>query len=439
MEYLRERRKELGGYLPERRPSQEQLPVPELSELTPLLESTGEREMSTTSAFVRLLGLLLRNKALAPRVVPIIPDEARTFGAEGLFRQLGIYASQGQLYEPVDHDQFLYYREDKQGQVLQEGINEAGALSSFIAAGTAYASYGIQTIPFFAFYSMFGFQRVGDLIWAAADSQTRGFLIGATSGRTTLAGEGLQHCDGHSQLLASAVPSCVSYDPTYAYELAVIVQDGLRRMLSEQQNLIYYITVTNENYAMPALPDGAAEGIVRGMYLLREGASKGLKVQLLGSGAILREVLAAAELLEAEHGVASDVWSATSFTELQREGAKVQRSNRLHPERKPEISYVERCLGLRQGPVIAATDYVRAFADQIREFVPRRYHVLGTDGFGRSDTRENLRRYFEVDRHSVVIAALSALASEGAIDASKVAEAIKRYGVQPERVPPSEG
>jgi pyruvate dehydrogenase E1 component len=452
MEYLHQRRKALGGYVPERRPSDEQLPVPQLNELTPLLESTGEREMSTTSAFVRLLGLLLRNKAIAQRLVPIIPDEARTFGAEGLFRQLGIYASQGQLYEPVDSDQFLYYREDKQGQVLQEGISEAGGMSSFIAAGTAYASYGIQTIPFFAFYSMFGFQRVGDLIWAAADSRARGFLIGATSGRTTLAGEGLQHCDGHSQLLASAVPSCVAYDPTYAYELAVIVQDGLRRMLSEQQNVTYYITVTNENYPQPALPDGAAEGIVKGMYLLREsltpapalrggapGAAKGPKVQLLGSGAILREVLAASELLQSEHGVQSDVWSVTSFTELAREGASIQRGNRLHPERKPEISYVERCLGLRQGPVIAATDYVRLYADQIRQFVPRRYSVLGTDGFGRSDTRENLRRFFEVDRSSIVVAALSALAAEGAIDASKVSEAIERYGIEPERVAPNEG
>ncbi|HMI89708.1 MAG TPA: pyruvate dehydrogenase (acetyl-transferring), homodimeric type, partial [Polyangiales bacterium] len=290
----------------------------------------------------------------------------------------------------------------------------------------------------FAFYSMFGFQRVGDLIWAAADNQTRGFLIGATSGRTTLAGEGLQHCDGHSQLLASAVPSCVSYDPTYAYELAVIVQDGLRRMLSEQHNVIYYITVTNENYAMPALPAGVNDGIVRGMYLLRESAGTGPKVQLLGCGAILREVLAAAELLQADYGVASDVWSVTSFTQLAREGAAVQRKNRLHPGLAPEASYVERCLGERQGPVIAATDYVRAFADQIRELVPRRYSVLGTDGFGRSDTRENLRRHFEVDRHHVVVAALSALAAERAIEASRVSDAITRYGVDPERVAPSE-
>ena len=439
LQYLHERRKDLGGYLPQRRVREEQLPAPALSELAPLLESTGEREMSTTSAFVRLLGLLLRNKAIAQRLVPIIPDEARTFGMEGLFRQLGIYASQGQLYKPVDHDQFLYYREDKQGQVLQEGINEAGALSSFIAAGTAYANYGIQTIPFFAFYSMFGFQRVGDLIWAAADNQTRGFLIGATSGRTTLGGEGLQHCDGHSQLLASAVPSCIAYDPTYAYELAVIVQDGLHRMLSEQENLIYYITVTNENYAHPALPEGAAAGIVRGMYLLREGAGEGPKVQLLGCGAILREVLAAAELLQADHGVASDVWSVTSFTELAREGAAIARQNRLHPERAPESSYVERCLGSRQGPVVAATDYVRAFADQIRELVPRRYSVLGTDGFGRSDTRENLRRFFEVDRQHVVVAALAALAADKTIEANRVSDAIARYGVDPERAAPNEG
>ncbi|MFI5308627.1 MAG: pyruvate dehydrogenase (acetyl-transferring), homodimeric type, partial [Polyangiales bacterium] len=433
MIYLRERRRVLGGYLPERRARAEPLEAPTLEELQPLLDGSGEREMSTTMAFVRVLGLLLRNKTIAPRLVPIVPDEARTFGMEGLFRQLGIYAAQGQLYEPVDHDQVMYYREDQQGQILQEGINEAGALSSFIAAGTSYANYGVSMIPFYAFYSMFGFQRVGDLIWAAADSQARGFLIGATSGRTTLAGEGLQHCDGHSHLLASTVPSCIAYDPTYAYELAVIVQDGLRRMCEAQQSVFYYVTVTNENYVMPKMPAGVEQGIVAGMYLLREAQpANGPRVQLLGSGAILREVLAAAEMLEADFGVKADVWSVTSFTELKREGDAARRFSMLHPDAEP-TSYVERCLGPRTGPVVAATDYVRAFADQIRAHVPRRYTVLGTDGFGRSDTRATLRRFFEVDRQHVVLAALHSLAADGAIDRARVKAAIAKYGIDAER------
>ncbi len=436
LRYLHERRRALGGYVPERRERAAALPAPSLEELEPLLKGSGDREMSTTMAYVRLLGLLLRNKDLAERLVPIVPDEARTFGMEGLFRQLGIYAARGQLYEPVDHDQVMYYREDQKGQILQEGINEAGALSSFIAAGTAYANYGVSMIPFYAFYSMFGFQRVGDLIWAAADSRARGFLIGATSGRTTLAGEGLQHCDGHSHVLASNVPSCVAYDPTYAYELTVIVQDGLRRMLSEQQSIFYYITVTNENYVMPEMPQGAAEGILRGMYLLRDGGSvKGPRVQLLGSGAILREVLAAAELLLADFGVVADVWSVTSFTELAREGAAVRRDDMLQP-REPRTSYVEQCLGPRKGPVIAATDYVKLYADQIRGLVPRRYSVLGTDGFGRSDTRAMLRRFFEVDRHHVVVAALSALAQDGEIDRAKPDAALEKYGIDPRKPAP---
>ena len=438
LQYLRERRSALGGYVPERRAQAEALPSPELSDFEPLLKSSGERDMSTTMALVRLLGLLLRDKRLSPRIVPIIPDEARTFGMEGLFRQLGIYAAQGQLYEPVDADQFMYYREDQKGQILQEGINEAGAMSSFIAAGTAYANYGINMIPFYAFYSMFGFQRVGDLIWAAADSMTRGFLIGATSGRTTLTGEGLQHCDGHSQLVASTVPSCVAYDPTYAYELAVIVQDGLRRMFTEQQNVFYYITVTNENYLMPEMPEGVREGIVRGMYLLREGeAADGPRVQLLGSGAILREVIAAAELLRQDFAVHADVWSAPSFTELKREGDAVARHNRLHPEQAPKTSHVEQCLGPRKGPVVASTDYVRGYADQIRAYVPRRYVVLGTDGFGRSDTREQLRRFFEVDRHYVAAAALAALADDGSIGRERVREAIEKYSIDPDKVNPA--
>jgi pyruvate dehydrogenase E1 component len=438
--YLHERRSALGGYLPQRKANAEPLAVPDLSELAPLLKSSGDRELSTTMAFVRLLGLLLRNKAIADRIVPIIPDEARTFGMEGLFRQLGIYAAQGQLYEPVDQDQVMYYREDQKGQILEEGISEAGAISSWIAAGTAYANYGINMVPFFAFYSMFGFQRVGDLIWAAADNQTRGFLIGATSGRTTLAGEGLQHCDGHSQLHAAAVPSCVAYDPTYAYELAVIVQDGMRRMFAEQENVFYYVTVTNENYAMPELPEGAAEGIVRGMYLLREAPSDGAKrprVQLLGSGTILREVLAAADLLASDFDVAADVWSVTSFTELRRDGDAAARHEMLHPEAPPRPSFVERVLSAREGPVIAATDYVRAFAEQIRAFVPRRYAVLGTDGFGRSDTRPMLRRFFEVDRHWVAVAALQALAEDGEIERSHVAQAIAKYGIDPDKRDPA--
>jgi pyruvate dehydrogenase E1 component len=381
----------------------------------------------------------LRNKNIADRIVPIIPDEARTFGMEGLFRQLGIYAQQGQLYEPVDSDQFMYYREDQKGQILQEGINEAGAMSSFIAAGTAYANFGVNMIPFYAFYSMFGFQRVGDLIWAGADSMTRGFLIGATSGRTTLAGEGLQHCDGHSQVIASTVPACISYDPTYAYELAVIIQDGMRRMFQEQQNVFYYLTVTNENYTMPEMPEGAREGIVKGMYSLREGdKGNAPRVQLLGSGTILREVLAAADLLRSDFGVEADVWSAPSFTELKREGDAIARRNRMHPEqKKPEVSYVEQCLAPRKGPVVAATDYMREFADQIRAYVPRRYVVLGTDGFGRSDTRENLRRWFEVDRYYVAVAALCALADEGAVDRTRVRDAIAKYKLDPNKVDPA--
>jgi pyruvate dehydrogenase E1 component len=438
--YMRARRKELGGPVPVRRPKDEALKAPTLSELAPLLESSGDRDPSTTMAFVRLLGLLLRNKGIADRLVPIVPDEARTFGMEGLFRQLGIYASQGQLYEPVDHDQFLYYREDQQGQILQEGINEAGATSSFIAAGTAYASYGVQAIPFYIFYSMFGFQRVGDLIWAAADNQTRGFLIGATSGRTTLQGEGLQHCDGHSHVLARNVPSCVAYDPAYAYELAVIVQDGLRRMLEAQENLIYYLTVTNETYPMPALPKGSEQGIVRGMYRVRQ-APAGVerpRAQLLGSGAILREVLAAADLLAEEHGVDADVWSVTSFGELSRDGDRLARKRRLAPLEEHESTWVEQCLGQTAGPVVAATDYVKLHAEQIRAYVPRRYVVLGTDGFGRSDTRSALRRHFEVDRQHVAVAALAALADEGVIDRKRVAQAVERYGIDPLRTDPAE-
>jgi pyruvate dehydrogenase E1 component len=388
-------------------------------------------------AFVRLLGLLLRNKGLAKHIVPIVPDEARTFGMEGLFRQLGIYASTGQLYEPVDQDLVMYYREARDGQVLEEGINEAGAVSSWIAAGTSYASYGVPMLPFYIFYSMFGFQRVGDFLWAAADNQARGFLLGATSGRTTLAGEGLQHCDGHSHVMASTIPSCRSYDPTYAYELAVIVQDGMRRMLDVQENCFYYITVMNESYVMPAMPDGAAEGIVRGMYLLKPAEGGEAQAQLLGSGAILREVIAAAELLEKDWNVKSAVWSVTSFTELARDGERAERADRLRLSDSTP-SYVSTCLSNTKGPVIAATDYVRTYAEQIRAYVPRRYTVLGTDGFGRSDIRPALRRHFEVDRQHVVVATLSSLAKEGVLDAKVVAEAIQRYELSPAALAPFE-
>jgi pyruvate dehydrogenase E1 component len=437
LEYMHARRAALGGYVPERRVKDAQLTVPALSVFEPLLKDSGERELSTTMAFVRLLGLMLRDKEFAKHVVPIIPDEARTFGMEGLFRQLGIYASQGQLYEPVDSGEVMYYREDRQGQILQEGINEAGALSSFIAAGTAYANFGINMVPFYSFYSMFGFQRVMDLIWAAADSRTRGFLIGATAGRTTLAGEGLQHLDGHSHVLAATVPNCLAYDPTYAYELAVIVQDGLRRMYTERESIFYYITVMNENYPMPAMPEGAEQGILRGMYLLKTlGAADAPRVQLLGSGAILREVLAAAELLQQDFGVGADVWSVTSFNELYRSGQDAERWNMLHPGQPPRRGYVAETLEGRRGPAVAATDYVGLYAEQIRAFVGRPYRVLGTDGFGRSDTRDGLRRFFEVDRHHVALAALTELSSTGELPAERVAEAIAKYGIDPEKPHP---
>jgi pyruvate dehydrogenase E1 component len=436
--YMHERRQALGGYLPARTPTAKPLEIPPLEAFHTLTEGSGKREISTTMAFVRLLTALCRDKNLGPLVVPIVPDEARTFGMEGLFRQLGIYAAEGQLYEPVDHDQVMYYREDRKGQILEEGINEAGSLCSFVAAGTSYANHGVQMIPFFIFYSMFGFQRVGDLIWAAGDSRTRGFLLGGTSGRTTLSGEGLQHQDGHSHVLSSTVPNCISYDPTYAYELAVIIQDGLRRMYAQQEDVFYYITVLNENYYHPPLPPGVNEGILRGLYPLSEGpADARTRVQLLGSGAILRVVIAAAELLAADWGIAGDVWSATSWTELRREGLETERWNRLHPEETPRQSYVAQQLGARRGPVVAASDYMKTCADQIRPFVPGRYVALGTDGYGRSDLRASLRQHFEVDRHFVAIAALSALAADGEIQPAVVRQAIEKYGIDPERKSPA--
>ncbi|MDE1980999.1 MAG: pyruvate dehydrogenase (acetyl-transferring), homodimeric type, partial [Betaproteobacteria bacterium] len=438
VQYLKGRREALGGYLPVRRSEVPALKVPELSTFQALLQSSEERQLSTTMAFVRILTALTRDKELGKLVVPIVPDESRTFGMEGMFRSLGIYSSVGQLYEPQDHDQLMYYREDVNGQILQEGINEAGAFSSWIAAATSYSSHGVTTIPFYIYYSMFGFQRVGDLAWAAGDMRARGFLLGGTAGRTTLNGEGLQHEDGHSQVHASFIPNCVSYDPTFAYEVAVIIQDGLRRMVQNHEDVFYYITLMNENYNHPAMPEGVQEGILKGMYLFRKGAkAKGPVVQLMGSGTILREAIAAADLLEQDWGVSSNVWSAPSFNELGRDGQATARWNRHHPDQKPRKSYVEQCLEPTAGPVIAATDYIKAFTEQIRAFVPRRYVTLGTDGFGRSDTRAKLRHFFEVDRYYITLAALNALAAEGTIPASKAAEAIKKYGLDPEKPLPS--
>ena len=434
--YLKERCAALGGFLPARRRLAPPLQVPGISIFDALSKGSEGRELSTTMAFVRMLTALIKDKTVGPHCVPIVSDEGRTFGMEGLFRQVGIYSSVGQLYQPVDHDQLLYYREDKRGQVLQEGITEAGALASWIAAGTSYTNHGVHMIPFFIFYSMFGFQRIGDLIWAAGDMQARGFLLGGTSGRTTLAGEGLQHQDGHSHLLAATVPNCLSYDPTYAYELAVILHQGLTRMVEKQEGVFYYITLTNENYAHPPRPKGVDEGILKGMYLFRDGGA-GVKVRLLGSGAILNEVIAAADRLENDLGIAADIWSVTSFTELRREGLACERWNGLHPDSVRRISYVESCLASRDGPVVAATDYMRSYADQIRAFVPRRYVVLGTDGFGRSDTRERLRRFFEVDRDYITLAALTVLAEEGTVPRGVVSEALEKYGIDPERLDPA--
>jgi pyruvate dehydrogenase E1 component len=436
MKYLQQRRAALGGYVPARSASAPPLAVPPLEAFSALLEGSADREISTTMALVRILTMLIKDKNIGKHVVPIVPDEARTFGMEGMFRQVGIYSSVGQLYTPQDADQLMFYREDKQGQILEEGINEAGSLCSWLAAATAYSNHGVSMIPFYIYYSMFGFQRVGDFIWAAADSQARGFLVGGTAGRTTLAGEGLQHQDGHSHLLASTVPNCVAYDPTYAYELAVIVQDALRRMYQEQENVFYYITCMNENYTHPALPAGAAEGILKGMYLLRSAGKGKLRATLFGSGTILREVLAAADLLEKDYGVAAEVFSATSFSELRRNALSVERWNLLHPNDKPKQTYVREALGERTGPFIAATDYMKTVADQIRQWVPGRYAVLGTDGFGRSDSRAELRRFFEVDRHYVVVATLKALADDGKLAAQVVTQAMKSFGIDPEKPNP---
>jgi pyruvate dehydrogenase E1 component len=434
--YLQGRRQQLGGPLPQRRRKSASLEVPPLSAFAAQLGSTEEREISTTMAFVRILNTLLRDKAIGKFVVPIVPDESRTFGMEGMFRQFGIFSQVGQLYKPQDADQLMFYREDKSGQMLQEGINEAGAMSSWIAAATSYSTSNVPMIPFYIYYSMFGLQRVGDLAWAAGDMRCRGFLLGGTAGRTTLNGEGLQHEDGHSHLLAATIPNCVAYDPTFAYEVAVIIQDGLRRMFKDQEDVYYYITLMNENYSHPAMPDGTEEGILRGMYLFREGSKQKPRVQLLGCGTILREVVAAAELLENDFGVAADIWSCPSFNELRREGLQSERWNLLHPASKPRKSYVEECLARRDGPVVAATDYMRAFPEQIRPYVPKRYVCLGTDGFGRSDYRVALRKFFEVNCHYVTLAALKALADEGLLSTSKVEAAIAKYGINAEKPAP---
>jgi pyruvate dehydrogenase E1 component len=440
-EYLKARRAALGGDRPKRRPRAESLPVPPLATFKRLLEGSGDREISTTMAFVQLLQQLVKDPVVGARVVPIVPDESRTFGMEGMFRQLGIYSQVGQLYTPQDADQLMFYREDKRGQILQEGINEAGAMSEWMAAATSYAVHGTPTIPFYIFYSMFGFQRVGDLAWAAGDMRSRGFLLGATAGRTTLNGEGLQHEDGHSHVMAAAIPNCVPYDPAFGYEVAVVIQDGLRRMFTEQEDVYYYLTLMNENVCQPPMPEGAEEGILRGMHRLPgldpAGARKGApRVQLLGSGMILQEVIHAASLLRQDFGVEADLWSCPSFTLLARDGRAVERANRLHPDAPPRRSWVEQCLAGASGPAVAATDYVRAFAEQIRPWIGRRYVVLGTDGFGRSDTRAQLRRFFEVDRQHVAVAALRALVDEGAVPASTVAAAITKYGLEPDRPDP---
>ena len=433
LEYLKQCRSALGGYLPARRTKGDSLDIPALTIFERLLQETGEREISTTQALVQAMTLLCKDKNIGQRVVPIVPDEARTFGMEGMFRQIGIYAHEGQKYEPVDRDQLMYYKENQSGQLLEEGITEDGAMSSWIASATAYSNSGIQMIPFYIFYSMFGFQRIGDLVWAAGDMQARGFLIGATSGRTTLNGEGLQHEDGHSQIMAGNVPNCVSYDPTFSHELMVIMQNGMERMFKKQENVFYYITTMNENYSHPGLSKGQEKNIVKGMYLLLKGKKGKTRVQLLGSGSILREAIAAADLLSADYKVEADIWSCTSFNQLKRDGDDVSRWNMLHPDKKPKMSHVEKCLLDTDGPVVAATDYVKLFADQIRAYVPRSYSVLGTDGFGRSDSRKALRKHFEVDRYYIAVASLNALMKDGSVSFKTVNGAIKKYKIDPNK------
>ncbi len=444
MQYMRKSREALGGVVPQRRAHSSKLETPELSEFASITAGTGDREISTTMAFVRLISALLKDKKVGRNIVPIVPDEARTFGMEGLFRQVGIYSAKGQLYDPADSGQVMYYREDIQGQILEEGINEAGAVSSWLAAATSYSVNNYPLIPFYIYYSMFGFQRIGDLCWAAGDLQARGFLIGGTAGRTTLNGEGLQHQDGHSHILANTIPNCVTYDPTYAYELAVIIQHGMKRMYQDDESVFYYITTMNENYIQPDMPKGCEEGIIRGMYLLEDGESKAykvtakgkLRIRLMGSGTILREVREAAEILRKDYKVSVDVWSTPSMNELARDGQAVERWNMMHPEDEQKLSYVAQCLGDSKDPVIVSTDYMKLYGEQIRPFVPAPYKVLGTDGFGRSDGRQKLRHFFEVDRYYIVLAALTELAKTGSIDRSVVSKAMKKMKLDPEKVNP---
>ncbi|SRR5579883_594839 len=436
IQYLHAQRKKLGGYLPARNVQSASLKAPDLAAFDAVLKGTGDRTASTTMMLGRILNVLLKDPNMGPRVVPIFSDEVRTFGLESLFRQVGIYSPVGQLYTPEDKEQLLYYHEDIKGQVLEEGITEAGCMASWIAAATSYATHRVPMVPFFTYYSMFGFQRVGDFIWAAADMRARGFLIGATAGRTTLEGEGLQHQDGHSLLTAASVPTCRAYDPTYGYEMAVIIQHGLKCMFEEEQDVFFYIMAMNEKYAQPAMPENAEEGIIKGMYLFKKAGKSAKKIQLMGSGAILNEVIAAAELLEKDFGVSADIWSVTSFNELRRDGLEVERHNMFHPDKKPQVTFLEKTLEKHEGPVVAATDYIKAYAEQIRPYLNRRYVVLGTDGFGRSDTREQLRHFFEVDRYYIVVAALHALAQEKTIPANQVTEAMKKYKINPDKPNP---
>jgi pyruvate dehydrogenase E1 component len=440
MKYMHERREALGGYLPARNADFEALDVPTLEDLKGQLKGSGEREISTTMSFVRTLSTLVKDKRIGERVVPIVPDEARTFGMEGMFRQLGIYSSQGQRYTPHDHDQIMYYKEDEKGQILELGINEAGALATWIAAATSYSTHSKPMVPFYIYYSMFGFQRTMDLMWAAGDAQAHGFLMGATAGRTTLNGEGLQHQDGHSLLMAAMIPNCRAYDPTYAYELTVIIQGGMKRMYEDKENCFYYITLMNENYRQPEMPQGVEEGILRGMYRLQGPQLKkkaDATVQLMGCGTILREVEAAAQLLRDDHGIDAEVWSTPGVVELHRDGMRCERLAMLNPGKaKPEQPYVTQLLADREGPVVFASDYIKSFGEQLRPYIPQRYVVLGTDGYGRSDTRAKLRHHFEVDRHFIVVAALKALADDGKLKPAVVAKAIKHYGINPDKHDP---
>ena len=444
IKYMQERRKELGGYLPQRKKFAEPLEVPPLSDFKQILEGSGDREMSTTMAFVRLLTILTRDKKIGKNVVPIVPDEARTFGMEGMFRQLGIYSSVGQLYEPQDRDQIMYYKEDKSGQILEEGITEAGAMSSWLAAATSYSTHGVNMLPFYIYYSMFGFQRIGDLAWLAGDMRACGFMIGGTAGRTTLNGEGLQHEDGHSLILSSTIPNCISYDPCFGYEMAVIIHHGMTRMLEKQESVYYYITAMNENYVHPAMPEGVEEGIIKGIYRLREAGGENSskkkfdhKVRLLGGGTILREVMEAAEILEKDWNIGAEIFSITSFNELARDGLEVERWNMLHPNDTPRVPYITQVLGDDDSPVISSTDYMKSYSDQVRKYVPATFTALGTDGFGRSDTREKLREFFEVDRRYVTVAALYSLSLDGKIDSATVAKALQQYTIDPDKPNPA--